>query len=199
MKHCKQCKEVKPLGMYYQTSRTKDGFMTVCKDCRNDYIKSRREKFKLRAVVVIPESKTCYKCNETKPSTDFYNSRCEIDGLSQLCKKCSKERILANPESSKKARRKCHIQSYGITEADYQAMYQKQGGKCAICEQPETKLNPKTGLIQLLCIDHCHRTDKVRALLCSECNQGLGKFKDKPDILRRAAVYLEQKTLSVTR
>ena len=43
-----------------------------------------------------------------------------------------------------------------------------------------------------LCIDHDHTTGKVRGMLCHDCNTSLGKFRDNPDILRKAADYLER-------
>lgn len=39
--------------------------------------------------------------------------------------------------------------------------------------------------------DHDHKTGKFRAVLCHQCNTGLGMYKDNPDLLRRAALYLE--------
>lgn len=41
-------------------------------------------------------------------------------------------------------------------------------------------------------VDHCHTTGKFRDLLCSNCNSGLGLLKDNPDILRKAALYVEE-------
>lgn len=70
---------------------------------------------------------------------------------------------------------------YGITPEQYEKMYAAQNGKCAIRSCP----NPISH------IDHDHRTDEVRGLLCKTCNWGLGHFKDSPTLLREAAEYLE--------
>ena len=76
---------------------------------------------------------------------------------------------------------------YGITEEDYDKMFLEQQGKCAICETTE-----QTGKWQRFGVDHCHKTGKVRALLCNECNRGMGLLKDNADLLRKAANYLEK-------
>lgn len=78
---------------------------------------------------------------------------------------------------------------YGITLEDYYKLFKKQKGLCKICKQPETrKVNNK---ITKLHIDHNHKTGKVRGLLCSNCNIGLGNLKDSIILLKRAIKYLK--------
>jgi len=81
-------------------------------------------------------------------------------------------------------REKNLIRSYGVTLATYTAMLAEQGGVCAICGQPERRRS--------LCVDHDHETGLVRSLLCDDCNQGVGRFKDNPDLLRKAAAYMDR-------
>lgn len=78
---------------------------------------------------------------------------------------------------------------YGITQEQYDAMHAAQGGVCAICGKP-----PKGGRTSSknLHVDHDHATGKIRGLLCNDCNPGLGKFMDDPNLLRLAAAYLER-------
>ena len=71
-------------------------------------------------------------------------------------------------------------------------MKKKQKGKCAICGKKETRLSNQ-GKVRDLNIDHCHKKKKVRGLLCVACNVGMGQLKDDPELLRRAADYLEGK------
>lgn len=71
---------------------------------------------------------------------------------------------------------------------DLRAMAEAQGHKCAICEQPETEM--RNGIVRHLSVDHDHKTGAIRALLCTACNTGLGKFKDDPEILAKAIAYL---------
>lgn len=59
-----------------------------------------------------------------------------------------------------------------------------------ICSGKETRLQ-ETGEPKRLAIDHCHDTGKVRGLLCMSCNIGLGAFKDVPELLFVAYLYLK--------
>lgn len=76
--------------------------------------------------------------------------------------------------------------SYGITEEDYQSLLLKQEGCCAICGT-----DTPTGKWKVFAVDHCHKTGKVRGLLCNECNRGMGLLKDSPELLLAAAQYLK--------
>lgn len=80
---------------------------------------------------------------------------------------------------------------YGITNEQYAKMLEKQDNKCAICNQKESTLDGKTKLPKKMSIDHCHKTKKIRGLLCNNCNQGIGKFKHNSEWLRNAALYCE--------
>lgn len=81
---------------------------------------------------------------------------------------------------------------YGMTVDQYDAMYEAQGGVCAICGGPERAIDPRTGEPFLLAVDHDHRTGAIRGLLCLGHNRGLGLFDDDPDLLRAAIAYLDR-------
>jgi hypothetical protein len=91
----------------------------------------------------------------------------------------SKQR-LHDPAAQRESTLKC---LYGMSTADYDAMLAQQHGTCAICR---TKPPDQT-----LAVDHSHVTERVRGLLCRDCNLGLGNFKDDPRLTRRAYEYLE--------
>lgn len=76
-----------------------------------------------------------------------------------------------------------------VSRSIFDAMLAEQGGVCAICRQPETKLSAK-GRVRRLAIDHDHRTGRIRALLCSRCNTVVGYLKDDYRLAERAAVYM---------
>lgn len=75
---------------------------------------------------------------------------------------------------------------YGLTKDQYQEMLEIQHGCCAICKRPASSFTRPLG------VDHNHATGKVRALLCGQCNSGLGMFADEVTRLRNAIEYLEQ-------
>jgi hypothetical protein len=77
------------------------------------------------------------------------------------------------------------LRKYGLTEADWDRMLTEQGGRCAIC-----RTDTPGGRGERWHIDHSHATDKVRGLLCHNCNVGIGNFKDDPALLDSAAAYL---------
>jgi hypothetical protein len=76
---------------------------------------------------------------------------------------------------------------HDFTEADYEALLAKQGGGCAICGAKEPGGPTPHGRFH---IDHDHETGKLRGLLCSEHNLGLGKFDHDPELLLKAIDYL---------
>lgn len=80
--------------------------------------------------------------------------------------------------------------TYSLTTAEYDAMLEQQGGVCATCKKPETRMH-QNGKVTRLCVDHDHNTGEVRGLLCAGCNRMIGYAKDNPDTLREAAAYLE--------
>jgi hypothetical protein len=79
---------------------------------------------------------------------------------------------------------------YGLSTDGYAELLVAQGGVCAICHQPETKVNRVTGYQHALSVDHDHSTGLVRGLLCSACNRAIGLLSESPDRLRSAAEYL---------
>jgi hypothetical protein len=103
-------------------------------------------------------------------------------------KKINKEYRDSHPEMYKSAKLK---QIYGIDLTQYNDMFKKQDGLCAICLKPETEEDYRTHNIRMLNVDHNHITGKIRGLLCQKCNKGIGCLNDNAQILRNAIKYLE--------
>lgn len=81
--------------------------------------------------------------------------------------------------------RKYQLGKYKLSEQDYDDLFAKQGGLCAICNTDNP--GPKQ---KAFAVDHCHDTGKVRGLLCNACNRGIGLLQDSPVILQKATTYL---------
>lgn len=80
---------------------------------------------------------------------------------------------------------------YNLSRQQYEKMYKKQGGECAICESHIDLGGKPGGRTSNTChIDHDHETGFIRGLLCPACNQGLGQFEDNPEILYKAMNYV---------
>jgi len=81
---------------------------------------------------------------------------------------------------------------YGIDKQTYNQILKDQDGLCAICRKPETATDPKNQTIKRLAVDHDHKTNKVRGLLCTKCNIGIGIFQDSEELLYLAINYLKK-------
>lgn len=87
----------------------------------------------------------------------------------------------------KKARRvEDIVGKYDLSEAEYMEKIAEQKNLCAICGKKDER--------RVLCVDHDHKTGKVRGLLCNNCNIGLGNLRDDPQILQSAIGYLKKYT-----
>lgn len=99
-----------------------------------------------------------------------------------------KEWIAKHPQAHKQY----HLKKlYGLSLEDYWKMHEFQGGVCRICKNPETVKN-KAGKVYDLAVDHDKFTNKIRGLLCSRCNQGIGYFLHEILKLESAISYLKE-------
>lgn len=121
--------------------------------------------------------KKCDRCKTSKSVEDFWKNQ-------HACKDCQREyRILFRSEKNRDSAWMSAIAKRGLSVDDYMAMLAAQGGVCAICKLPDP-----TGI--RLSVDHDHETDKVRGLLCRNCNMALGLFKDDLARISVALGYL---------
>ncbi len=156
--------------------------------------------------------KKCTKCEQERELTDFYISNKKKGTRKIICRFCcqakvkedrkSKPDYWKNAENNRKKKwgkqypdrlRKSRLMyEYGITIEQYEELLVKQGKVCAICGLQEVKLSKETGIPKRLAVDHCHKTGKVRGLLCFHCNSVLGKMKDSIELLESAIDYLKK-------
>ena len=89
-----------------------------------------------------------------------------------------------HPVQVKAKRRQRTLKQYGLTPEQWDTLFAKQGHACAICRSPNPN-GPNWAT------DHDHLTGKVRGILCSRCNTGIGQLQESHTLLRLAAEYLE--------
>lgn len=146
--------------------------------------------------------KRCGLCKETKSILEFHKDKKGGFGVASRCKLC------ANSESRKcharrmkevpayvEAKRDSHfLTRYGITAADYDKLCEQASiDGCAICGTLQNKSGRWKDKWHL---DHCHSTNKVRGMLCGNCNRGLGQFQDNQEIMMKAIDYLQKHSAS---
>ena len=132
--------------------------------------------------------KQCSTCKQSKALDEFPKSPLHRGGRKGVCKVCTnnKRKQRTRSDATPEARRKYSLSTnYGLSVQQYDRMVLEQNNCCAICGTPGTETRHNK-----LYVDHCHRTGKVRRLLCNMCNSGLGYFKDSPELLENAKKYL---------
>ncbi|MEU4932216.1 endonuclease VII domain-containing protein [Streptomyces yokosukanensis] len=150
-----------------------DGLQAYCRECSAEYYRQRQEakgKKVREKVSVPPDHKRCPQCGVVKPYSEWERNKTSSDGWASYCRSCRAERNRAS----------YFKRNYGLTEAERDAMIVAQWALCAICPDAPAAH-----------VDHCHKTGRVRGVLCFNCNSGLGLLRDDPEVVRRAAAYLE--------
>lgn len=135
--------------------------------------------------------RVCNRCKEEKALSEYHKDSRNTLGLTGICKACRcKATALWQTEQKKNnlsfylARRKSnnYKQKYDLTLEEVKVLKEKQQHKCLICNC----------LLDNYVVDHDHVTGKVRGILCSPCNMGLGHFKDSIQSLQNAITYLNK-------
>ena len=154
-----------------------------------------------------------YCSKRCKSNAQYHRDKKEKIGNIKICKHCNKE-FISKSGSQKYCCRLCGRKHYRINNKEKLDKYNKeyriknpnkkreydlkknynisketfdeifihiQKRKCMICGKPLEKYH----------VDHNHKTNEFRGLLCPSCNWGLGNFKDNPLNLIRAAKYLK--------
>lgn len=129
----------------------------------------------------VVEVNVCGPCGQTKERYEFKFDIKGPTGLQGTCKECAS---YAGRHPYERNTTPSNIHKYGLTKQSYHAMMDAQHQRCAICGDGATPARNFS-------VDHDHESGKVRALLCNRCNTGLGQFRDSPDLLRKAIVYLD--------
>ena len=140
--------------------------------------------------------KKCATCGEEKSLEDFHKQSRSKDGRQRVCKECNTASVKRwqkdNPERYAEyyksrdaiysADSRKRAKKYGMTPEELSEFLLSTDGVCTICGR-----HPNNWLV----VDHCHKTGKVRGVLCEKCNQALGLMDDNAEYLESAIAYLK--------
>ena len=143
------------------------------------------------SVLVKGGNHQCRSC--LRPAANI-SQKCRLDKDRDAYNAYQRAYRAANPNKFKAYRERSRPKErlkwiwfrFGLSKEEYESLVTKQGGKCAICGGPPIRANKH------LDVDHNHSTGKVRGLLCSNCNIGLGMFLDSEELLDTAINYIRQ-------
>lgn len=168
VKDCKHHGYLKKEETFFHISTYSTGGHSVCKYCKNEYYRKNEEKIKKRA------------SENAKKDRKLYPEKFKIRGQ----KYQRKFRDLIT--------KKMITRRLNFSLVKYEQMFVDQDNKCYICNKEETKISHHSGKIARLSLDHCHKTMKVRRLLCHNCNIMMGASKESIETLLRAVDYLKE-------
>lgn len=203
-KVCTKCDIEKDLSEFYNEKSGKYGKQAHCKLCDNwrktIYLRNKSTSNKCNTLDARENRKNglkyCPRCKEIKKVEEFYKSQYN-NGRCSYCILCSKEFYkMLNKEKEhtkkyykrdkKKVRNKRLKSKFGITLKEYNKLLKKQKNKCAICGMT-TEENGKS-----LAVDHNHMTNKIRELLCNNCNIAIGFINEDISIAKKLIKYLKK-------
>lgn len=210
MKKCARCQIRKDKVLFYKNRAKPDGYTTECIECTKKILKKSLEKRIKDNPQYYKEHYARYKdsimksqlkhAEKMKARSKITRRMFYLNNIEEVAKKCKTYRELPrtkeiyrknydkNFELKKPSRREYMLKrSYGITTEEYEVMNQGQDNKCLICKKEQPLLINRKGLV----VDHCHKTGKVRGLLCNRCNLCIGQFGDNHVLLQAAADYLK--------
>ena len=131
--------------------------------------------------------RTCMTCGVEKNIVEFYVRNKKTGRRHSACKECDKARVKARHQANPERTRNNDLKrNYGITLQEHQEIFDEQKGDCAICK------GEGDGKWKKLCVDHDHKTGKVRQLLCRNCNMVLGQVGDNVNLLEEMIKYLQK-------
>lgn len=162
MKVCKKCNNYKIYSDFNKSKDFKDGYYPVCRYCVKMYAKKWR--------------------NANKEKANGYGRKYNLLH-SKKHREASKKWQRLNPDKYKNISLK---RTHKINISCYNNMLKQQNYSCAICKKHKKNFNIN------LSVDHCHKTGKIRGLLCSKCNTGIGFFNESKTNFINAIKYLNK-------
>lgn len=148
----------------------------------------------------------CAKCFMLLARSCFFKNTKRASGITSYCRSCNKRDVADWRKKNRDASRLWAKRWYadnpekrfyynttkttGVTLEQFKEMQSAQNNLCAICKKAPSG--------KRLHIDHCHKTGKIRGLLCYKCNVGIGYFNDSEEMLTAAIKYLRREKYLVT-
>lgn len=182
-KMCRKCRVEKSLEDFHRDRKKKDGRNSQCKSCVSEYYPAHKKD----RTAYYQKYHAEHREKENEYSKKYFQEHKESVRVT------SKKWLASKPGYHKKyytevykqnSREKRYFSTYGITIAEYDNLFTLQNGVCAVCGKDNGK--------RRLCIDHDHKTGKIRGLLCHACNTTLGHSRDDVSILGKLIGYLKK-------
>lgn len=164
--------------------------MNIVKICKfhgklaNHQIKKyfRKRKPNKKGIIKLSLQIECIKCNTIRQVKWQKKNPDKI--------KKYQENTKNHPDYAFRNRKEFLWRKYKITIEDYKKLLIEQSNICAICKKEDLTIEANSLRLKGLCIDHCHRTGKIRGLLCNKCNPMIGYAQDSIEILQSAIDYI---------
>lgn len=165
MQKCSTCNKVLSLENFHKKSQNKNGYSGICRRCTSEKAKLNRD------------------------SDPNFAAKHKLRG-SKWYAKNKEDKLRKNKqwrENNKSKYREINLKSrFGLTSQEYDKLLLSQNNSCAICNKNQDEFS------YFLVVDHCHKTGKIRGLLCKKCNLGIGHLNDNIQILQNSIEYLKR-------
>lgn len=166
MKWCVRCATTKPVADFYRSNSRSDGLGAYCKPCSHAMVKKTERENRarhggqpIRRREPAGEQLWCPDCEAYRPVREFFKNAAMPSGYGNYCREHQTARVVESRNRLHGGSRNYHLKRrYGITEADFQEMFEAAGGLCQGCRK-----SPPVH------VDHDHVTQQVRGLLCFNC------------------------------
>lgn len=190
LRRCSKCLVVQNESEFHRCNNRATKFQSQCKTCKKKkYLETRIEvlarakKFRQQHPKITKQRKQKYYQThkvEIRASQKLYCNKPSVKQAKRQADRIYRQRH--RRKLSKYFREKHLLKAYNLTQAGYDKLYQQQQGKCAICSRWQLRLD----------VDHNHTTNKIRALLCGECNRAIGLLQDSSKVCMNASRYLKK-------
>lgn len=171
-KICTKCKQSKPINKFYTDKTQKSGLYSSCKECVKNYRKT-------------PIAKKLAQIRSQKYQKSEKGKKYHREYRQSEKGKMANKKYRTAPGAKSKKRAYDLMRNYNLTPKQHQQLYTNQKGRCALCSKLVSYNRTET--------DHCHKTGKVRGLLCTFCNHRMMIIDDN-EFIRKARKYLKNNT-----